>query len=354
MNTVEQRIQAFAKLGSFLAQFRVDTYQKNDDVALNKLFFEPFAEKLQSMERYNGWFTEDNVRFACQQWGEALTKNSLEKWLSQYAVSEVHPRKVAIVMAGNIPLVGFHDLLATVLCGHQVVAKLSSNDQHLTPFVVKYLEAVEPSLQGWITFTEERLAHFDMVIATGSNNTARYFDHYFGKHPNIIRRNRNSVAVLTGDETEADLKALGEDVFRYFGLGCRNVSKLFVPKDYDFDQFYGGMFPFKHLIEHTKYANNYDYNKAVFLMSQFDFLDNGFLMVKEDTSYSSPIGSIFYETYESLNELHHKLEADHERIQCVVSNESLPNSIPFGKTQRPELSDYADGVDTVEFLLKNS
>jgi len=253
-------------------------------------------------------------------------------------------------MAGNIPLVGFHDFLSVLNSGHEVLVKQSSNDKHLLPYLAKYLEYVEPSFKGKIAFTDEKLAGFEAVIATGSNNTARYFEYYFKDKPNIIRKNRNSVAILTGKETKEQLIGLSDDIFTYFGLGCRSVSKLFVPKDYDFQDFFGGMYGKSDIMNNAKYANNYDYNKAVYLMSLFDILENGFLMIKEDTQYASPIATVFYEYYDDLASLQAKLTADAEDIQCIVADIDMENEIAFGHTQQPELHDYADGVDTLQFL----
>ena len=195
------------------------------------------------------------------------------------------------------------------------------------------------------------MENFDAVIATGSNNTARYFEYYFKDKPSIIRKSRNSVAVLTGNETTEQLTVLGEDIFRYFGLGCRNVSKLFVPKGYNFEAFFKAMYEYRDVIHYEKYANNYDYNKAVFLMSNFQLLDNEFLTIKEDVSYASPISSVFYEFYDDVDELKTRLESESEQIQCIVSNNLIKNSTAFGQTQNPQLWDYADNVDTITFLL---
>ncbi len=211
---------------------------------------------------------------------------------------------------------------------------------------------LKPELKGNITFTEEKLTGFDAVIATGSNNTARYFEYYFKDKPSIIRKSRNSVAVLTGNETEQDFENLSDDVFRYFGLGCRSVSKLYVPKNYDFDSFFKGMYNKQEIINNAKYANNYDYNKAVYLMSEFDILENGFLMIKEDESYASPIASVFYEYYDNIDDLKTKLQEDKEKTQCVVASNFIDDEIAFGETQNPQLWDYADGVNTLEFLSK--
>jgi len=254
-------------------------------------------------------------------------------------------------MAGNIPLVGFHDFLSVLISGHKVIVKQSSNDKQLLPYLAKYLEYVEPNFKGSITFTEEKLTHFDAVIATGSNNTARYFEYYFKDKPSIIRNNRNSIAVLKGNETPEDLKNLSEDIFRYYGLGCRNVSKIFVPKGYDFNAFFESVYHWHPIINKAKYANNYDYNKAVYLMSEFDMLENGFLMIKEDESFSSPIATLFYEFYDELEDLKSTLNSKKDQIQCVVSNGFMENEITFGNTQKPQLWDYADNADSIEFLL---
>jgi hypothetical protein len=262
----------------------------------------------------------------------------------------VQPKTVGLILAGNIPLVGFHDFLSVVVSGHKVLVKTSSNDQKLLPFLSNYLISINSELENYITFTEGKLENFDAVIATGSNNTARYFEFYFKDKPSIIRKNRNSVAILTGNESHEDLVNLGEDIFRYFGLGCRNVSKLFVPKDYNFENFFKAIYEYKDVIFYEKYSNNYDYNKAVFLMSNFKLLDNEFLTIKEDTSYSSPISSVFYEYYDDLNEITSRLENDADQIQCIVSKDAIENSILFGQTQKPNLWDYADNVDTLVFL----
>ncbi|SFT01542.1 Acyl-CoA reductase (LuxC) [Zhouia amylolytica] len=352
MSDIRNKIDAFVKLGDFLNQFIEIDPVKKENLEHNDLFFDGFKHQLKLAKENNSWFTRENLSFALSQWSEALTNENLSQWLSNYVIENVTPKKVAIVMAGNIPLVGFHDFLSVLLSGHSVIAKLSSNDKHLLPFLAKYLEYVNPEFKGKIIFTEEKLEGFDAVIATGSDNTARYFDYYFKSKPNIIRKNRNSVAVLTGNETEEQLEALGEDIFRYYGLGCRNVSKIFVPKGYNFDSFFKAIYSYRNVIDYQKYANNYDYNKAVYLMSLFNILENGFLMLKEDESYASPIATLFYEEYKSLDSIREKLLQDSDKIQCIVGSGILENEVDFGKTQKPQLHDYADGVDTMDFLLR--
>lgn len=350
-----EKKQSFIALGQFLSQFSEEENTRNELVLGNDLFFDDFIKLIQLSQSHNGWYTPEQVYFAIKSWADALTEENINKWLSNYSFDSVQDDKkektVALILAGNIPLVGFHDFLSVLITGNKALIKTSSNDQHLLPFLAKYLIFIDESLKDKITFTEGKLENFDTVIATGSNNTARYFEYYFKDKTSIIRKNRNSVAVLNGQETKEDLEGLGEDIFRYFGLGCRNVSKIFVPKEYKFDGFFEAIFKYQDVIHYEKYANNYDYNKAVFLMSNFKLLDNGFLTIKEDPSYASPISSVFYEFYETIEDLQNRLEADAEQIQCIVSNNLIKNSISFGKTQTPELWDYADNIDTISFLL---
>ncbi|MCB0464207.1 MAG: acyl-CoA reductase [Aequorivita sp.] len=330
---LNQRINAFVKLGKFLSEIEAENV-------------------LKKAQAENGWFTQENIKFALKSWAEALTSDNLQHWVSNYKIDGTTPKTIAIVMAGNIPLVGFHDFLSVLITRNKVLAKLSSNDKTLLPFLASHLIDIEPEFKNYIEFTEGKLENFDAVIATGSNNTARYFEYYFGKYPNIIRKNRNSIAVLTGNETEIDLKLLADDIFTYFGLGCRNVSKLYVPENYDFESFFKAMFNWKEIIQNHKYINNYDYNKAVYLMDSFPLLDNEFMLLKEDKGFSSPISVVFYEKYDSLEALKEELKVQSENIQCLVSKAGLTNEIAFGKAQNPKLWDYADGVDTIDFLLK--
>ncbi|MEQ6124125.1 acyl-CoA reductase [Pseudotenacibaculum sp. MALMAid0570] len=350
MSSIQSRINTFSELGKFLNQFSRKEIKKQEEILNNEIFFDGFKHQIKLAEESNTWFTKENILFSLENWSKALQKENLERWISNESIQENNSKKVAIVMAGNIPLVGFHDFLSVLIAGHSVLVKQSSNDKHLLPFLAKYLEYANESFKGQISFTEEKLEDYDAVIATGSNNTARYFEYYFKDKPNIIRRNRNSVAVIQGNETQDDFENLSEDVFRYFGLGCRSVSKLFVPKNFDFDAFFKGMYQKNEIINNAKYANNYDYNKAVYLMSEFDILENGFLMIKEDESYASPIASVFYEYYENPLDLKIKLQQDAENIQCIVANNFIENEVKFGQTQHPELWDYADGINTLHFL----
>ncbi|WP_010134145.1 acyl-CoA reductase [Ochrovirga pacifica] len=356
--SLDKRKKAFITLGDFLSQFSNQKILKKDHIPYNDVFYDAFLTQINRAQEYNSWFTKENVLFALESWSNALTETHINTWLTPYqkkikTLTESSKSKtIAIIMAGNIPLVGFHDFLSVAITGNKVLAKLSSNDKYFIPLIAKYLEYVEPLFKGTFAFTNEKLENFDAVIATGSNNTARYFDYYFGKHPHIIRQNRNAVAVLGGNETHEQLEALSDDIFRYFGLGCRSISKIFVPKDYNFDLLFKAVYKHKDLIHYQKYANNYDYNKAIYLMSLFKIQENGFLMVKEDSSYASPIATLFYETYTNLEDLKSKLKEDKHQIQCISSELFIEDSVKLGTTQSPKLWNYADNIDTIEFLLK--
>jgi len=314
---------------------------------------EQFNDIFEKAEQQNSWFTRANVIFVFKSWSDALSENNVKQWLSQYQLPQTtSSKKILIIMAGNLPLVGLHDLLCVLITGHKAIVKLSSNDCVLLPYLITQMKTFAPEWTEAVTFTDDKVTEYDAVIATGSDNTARYFEYYFGKKPHIIRKNRHSVAVLTGKETPEELFALGKDIFLYYGLGCRSISKLFVPKGYDFNLLFQAIYPYKDIIQEQKYANNYDYNKAVYLMSLFQLLENGFLLLKEDEHYGSPIATLFYEYYTDVDSLKEKLTTDAEKIQCVVAHNFTTEEVAFGETQTPQLWDYADGVDTLNFLLK--
>lgn len=352
-----QRISAFAELGATLTQLldNVENIVGQGDTTESD-----FRHLLRSAQLQNPWFIPENTVFALRQWAELLTKSRLSSWIEPYQSQlekQLVSKRVGVVNAGNIPLVGFHDFLSVLICGHSYLGKNASDDALLLPFIAGLLQKIEPRFKSLISFTD-RLAEFDAVIATGSNNTARYFEHYFGKVPNIIRKNRNGVAVLKGNETAAQFKLLGEDIFRYFGLGCRNISKLYVPEKYDFSLFFESMMSFQDVMSHNKYMNNFEYHNTVYLLKTIPFLQNGFMILKEDVSIPSPIAVVHYEKYSDENLLRQQFINDREKLQCIVvedkelfSGSGLePILTDFGKTQHPGLSDYADGVDTVGFL----
>ena len=341
MNT-EKQISGLCKLSVFITQFlntNPENFNEND---------EEFAALLRKSENENSWFTQESQRFALKQWADLLTEENLKEWLSVYEVSK-SPKKVGLILAGNIPMVGFHDVISVILSGHISLIKLSSKDQRLLPFLLKKWNEFS---EGNIKFElVEKLQNFDAVIATGSNNTARYLEYYFKDHLSIIRKNRTSIAVLKGDETEKELQLLAEDIFTYYGLGCRNVTRLFIPENFKIDALFENFLNFKEVINHNKYGNNYEYNRAIYLLNQERFWDNNFVMLKEDESLFSPLSVINFTRYSDLQVVKNFIAENEENIQTVVSKPELElNGIYFGEAQNPSLSTYADNVDTMRFL----
>lgn len=333
--TKKQRIEAFVALGEFLRSDNEKIQQAIDLAAIK-----------------NPWFTKANTSKQLEAIAKNLTEEHLQNWLSPYPDLDEN-QTVGLILAGNIPLVGFHDILAVLLAGYSTAIKVSSDDAGLTTFVLDALVAIAPQFAEKIAVVD-RLTHYDIIIATGSDNSARYFEHYFGKKPHIIRKNRNSVAILTGEESEEELRALGYDIFDYFGLGCRSVSKLYLPKDFAVARFFEAIQSFQSVGDHFKYANNYDYNKSIYLINAEKHYDNGFLLLKEDERLASPLAVVFYEEYSDKDELVAKIQAQSEKIQCIVSPATLVEGIPtfpLGGSQCPSLTDYADGVNVLDFLF---
>ncbi|HEY4325800.1 MAG TPA: acyl-CoA reductase [Mucilaginibacter sp.] len=316
---------------------------------------EQLLETINNERQYNAWFTPESVLEAIKATGKMLNPNHLTQWLSKYTLDEnTVSKKVGLILAGNIPLVGFHDVLCVLITGNIALIKASSQDARLIKHVLQMLVDIESSFKDRYHFVE-RLEDFDAIIATGSNNTSRYFEYYFGKVPNIIRKNRNSVALLTGNETKEQLFELGHDIFDYYGLGCRNVSKLLVPEGYNFNFFFESIEIFNPIINHHKYNNNYGYNKSIYLVNSDKHFDNGFLLLKEDERLASPLAVLFYEYYKDADSAQKQLEEQTDKIQCIVSAAPLKvknQVVDFGGSQQPALWDYADGIDTMEFLLK--
>ena len=308
----------------------------------------PLHAAMASAEHANGWFAPREVRHAAETWCSALAESKVENWLNGLSIPEGKrsPVTLGLVLAGNIPFVGVHDILCGVVSGHRVRVKPSRDDARLTEALLAGWSAVCPGIGEQVEVVD-RLDGFDAVIATGSRNSGRYFQHYFSKVPHIIRGQRTSVAVLDGSETHQDMQALSQDIFRYFGLGCRNVTQVFVPRDFDLDRLFAAFVDWSHLVDHHRYYNNYTYHKALWLMEAVDLLENGFLLLKEDAQWVSPVGALHYQRYDDLNEVESRIESGASEIQCRVG----VNGLPFGQAQHPGLSDYADGVDTMAFLM---
>lgn len=334
---LQERIEALIALGE-------DLKHTNDklEFAIHKSYYD------------NRWFVIENIRAsiaAIQK--EFLNEEKLKAWIEQYNIptQQTEPKSVGLITAGNIPLVGFHDFLCVFLSGHKAVLKPSEKDRYLLAYCMDFIQAYNPKAEAYLE-RPMRLKNIDAVIATGSNNTARYFENYFGKYPNIIRKNRRSVAVLDGTETKEDLYQLGHDVFDYFGLGCRNVSKLYVPRDYDFAPLLHAFHRFKSIILHNKYKNNFDYNYALLILNRVSHLSSSCILLIENSSLQSRIAQLHYEFYDDLESVEKNLHSQLQNIQCIVSKQHLGelSVVSFGQTQQPSLTDYADNVDTMEFL----
>ena len=351
MISLNKRIQAFASLGGMLLEVGQSNHKKSHSTSL----LNDLNSAVIEASNYNGWFIEDNVRFMLTSIGISLNKTNIEKWIEPYEqelARNITEKQVGVVMAGNVPIVGFHDFLSVLISGHKIIAKLSGDDNKLLPLIAEILISIEPGFKEMISFTDSQLKGFDAIIATGSNNTSRYFEYYFGRYPNIIRKNRNGIAVLTGDESDSDLQKLSEDVFMYYGLGCRNISHIIIPEDYDFTRLLDTFSLNGKVNLNHKHFNNYEYNKAIYLVNSKQHFDTGNLLLTEESSYSSPVSVIHYSYYSDIKIANRLLEVNDAKIQCKVSiSKEIKNVIPLGNSQNPQLWDYADGIDTMKFLI---
>jgi hypothetical protein len=333
--TLQERITSFSRLGT----------------RIKELSHQEFSALAIRVENKNSWFTPDQTRNALDSIAGLLEEGLIKKWLNNYDIPDKpHAKSIGLLMAGNIPAVGYHDFMCILLSGHEAHVKLSSSDDVLIPWLAGELMEIYPEFRSKIIF-EDMLKGKEAYIATGSDNSARYFNYYFGKFPSIIRKNRTSVGILDGREQKEDFQALAQDVFQYYGLGCRNVAKLYINHKGQLEDFLMSLEGLDFLPDHHKYYNNYEYNKSIYLVNCESHLDNGFLLLKESEALVSPISVLYYEFYSDLKNLEKKIYAQSHKIQCIVSKSGwYPQSVDFGKAQRPTLSDYADHVDTMEFL----
>lgn len=328
---IETNISAFANLGNYILENPIELQE-----VVNKTYV------------YNTWFTKENINQALQNIAtEFLNKEKLESWLSKYEFQNTTNNKtIAIVAAGNIPMVAFHDILCVLISGNSLQLKLSEKDKFLLPFILEKLIEIEPDFKNKISI-QFKLENFDAIIATGSNNTAKHFEYYFSKYKNIIRRNRNSIGILSGDESIIDIENLGHDIFDYFGLGCRNISKIFIPKDFDLMSLKAGLLKHINVNQHNQYMNNLDYQRTLYLMNQTPLIDIDFINIVENKSLHSPISCLHVERYNDIDEVNNFIIDERDNLQCIVGKDYLD----FGKSQQPTLSDYADNVDTMKFIL---
>ena len=343
--TTEDRILAFEKLAICLKETLIDEQTCSQKLRL----------QIETEHNHNAWFVPVFIRQSIAAIIKMLDKEQLTSWISPYK-SKIEAAqtglRIGVIMAGNIPMVGFHDFLSVLICGHTFVGKLSSQDTHLLPLIAEILCEIEPRFKNKIEFSSDKIGNIDRLIATGSNNSARYFTYYFQKYPSIIRKHRNSIAILDGHESDEELKRLADDVFLYFGLGCRSVSKVYVPKHYNFEPLFSAFNSYKEIInQHNKYLNNLEYQKTVHLLNAVPFLDFGIIICKEDTTLASPIGVLHYQYYDDLDRLLTEIASLGDELQCVASNAVAKSSfVHLGQTQFPQLDDYADGINTLGFL----
>ncbi len=342
---LNNRITLFVKLGRFFSDYinnNLESLEKNKfDKAINESIL------------HNSFFSKKNILKSLLSWSNVLTKKSIDDFLSNYFIkNKKREKKIAIIMAGNIPLVGFHDFFCVIISGNFAVIKLSSKDSHLFKFILSFLVKENPDFDTKFDVVESKLEIFDAVIATGNNISANQFELYFKKYPKIIRRNRHSIAILNGNETKKEIELLANDIFYYYGLGCRNVSKIFIPNNYNLDILFKSFVLWDEVINKNSYANNYNYYRAIYLLNKEVFFDNGFVLLKESEKIGSPVGTIYFEYYKSDNQIKEMIKKNNEKIQCIVSNNNYPKTIKFGETQMPNLNDFADDIDTFNFLLK--
>lgn len=343
----EQLIDLLSKLGELFRALSQDAERPGFEIGLTEEEYRNLCELIAREHVHNPWFTKSAIQFSLNSLADMLEPNVLKPFAERYPEVK-QPKRVAIIMAGNIPMVAFHDVVCVLLSGHTAVCKLSSNDKHLLPAVVNVLQKWNPELANRIECHSGQVKTMDAVIATGSDNATNYFEQYFGKYPHIFRKNRTSVAVLDGTESREELENMGSDLFRYFGLGCRNVSKIFIPRDFDTDRLFEAIVGYGEIVNHHKYANNYDYNRTIYMMNSIPFLDNNFCIFKEDEGLFSPLSVFFYQRYDSVEEVTQFLDTHKDSIQTVVGK----GFQPLGKAQLPAIDDYADGIDTMEWLVK--
>ncbi len=335
---INARIKLLDRLGSII---------RSEDSWVNKISQSAYIE--------NPWFTPKNCLLALEHIARAhLNEEAILKWIAPYNLNTIEPKNIGLVLAGNIPLVGWHDVMSTFISGHRSVIKFSSKDSILIKALIDRMAVLDARSASYFKVVE-RLDHIDAVIATGGNTAATYFKYYFGKYPHIIRKNRSSIAILDGQENETDLALLSDDIFTYFGLGCRSVSKLYVPDGYQFDTLFESSLEHAHIIDHNKYKNNFDYNNAIYLLSQRAFLTNNIFILLQDSALSSRIACVHYEHYSDIDLLSQGLAQQARDIQCITSKNDVAglDVIPLGTCQRPELDQYADAIDTLHFLTND-
>jgi hypothetical protein len=340
-----QIIDALSSLGKTIAGFLDGT---NSNPAIEKAIHYSCLD--------NSWFTKENIRTSLDALAsKMLCAEKLNDWISRYELDAHSPQRTGLIMAGNIPLVNFHDLLSILLSGNTAVIKPSSKDRYMIKTLCGILSDKFPELSERIVFTDDKPANINAVIATGSNNSARYFRAEYSNIPLLSRKNRYSLAVLDGNETHSDLEALSDDIFSYFGLGCRNVSNILIPENYEWEIFFNSTKKYSHILNHQGYKDCFRYQRALSELSDEKYLTNGFVIIRENNPTFSSIATINCATYRNIEQVKTFLSEQNDKIQCTVSSAAyIRNTVPFGHSQKPELTDYADGVDTMRFLISST
>lgn len=353
MNETNSVAIAFEKLGQLITIYCAKVI-KGETTFYDDPILKLLDDSVRVAQTRNEWFTKENILFALKNIAISISQDSIDEFVSKYNFSKPKYKSVGVIMAGNIPIVGFNDFFYVLMSGSSIKIKLSSKDDLLLAVLAQLLINIEPKLESKISFEEFTINDFDAIIATGSSNSSNLFKEYFGKYPNIIRSHRSSIAVISNEDSKIDLELLGRDIFSYFGLGCRNVSKIFIPKEFDLSKLFESIISYSKVMEHNKYMNNFDYNSTLYLMKNEKFLVNNFLILKESEEIYSPISVLNYSYYNNLEEVEEYINLNKEKIQIVLSNKAKVNkSILFGNSQMPTLLDYADDIDVMDFLLAN-
>lgn len=339
-------IEGLVLLGDCMVKWGENREQKDFPSIVQEGIYEEMLAAMHQAEIHNKWFTPTSIRTSFLNFGKELTEENLKNWMAEYKPVN-QPKSVGLILASNLPIVGFHDVISTLLSGNKAAVKLSRDDRFLIPILLKVVALVYPEVNAQIEFVEQ-LKSAEAVIATGSDNSSLYFEKYFGHLPHIIRKNRTSLAILTGEESEEELRNLAKDIFTYFGMGCRNVTHLILPEGFDLSRLFAAFYDFKEVINHYKYGNNYDYYKAIYLMNQEVITENGFILLRETKDLFAPIAVLHYHFYKDEIQVEDYLQEHKEKIQVVVGKKYAA----FGSTQVPLLEEYADGVDTMAFLCK--
>lgn len=345
----EEIISVFNQLRKSLLSVSENSGWKGYSSGITEEEYEQLIALIRKEKQFNPWFTEENMFASVKGICELLEPQKLFAFVQKYSYAS-QPKRVGIIMAGNIPFVGFHDVLCVLLSGNTAVCKLSSDDSRFPTLLISWMLNWNPKLKERLEISFGNLKNFDAIIATGSNNSMNHFETYFGSYPHIFRKNRTSIALLDGTETKEEFEKLASDCFNYFGMGCRSVSKIFVPVGFDLNRIFEGFIVKADLINHNKYGNNYDYNRTIYLMNSVPFLDNNCFLLKEDEGLHAPLSVVYYEYYNSKEEIASKIEELKEQIQVVIGH----GFIDFGQSQSPKIDDFADGVDTMLWLNKLS